>query len=44
MKKSTSRAILKVALGATKTKKDLIPGLPPDTPIIFHQPKRPKKS
>ncbi len=43
MKKSTNKAILKLALGASKTKSDFIPGLPPDTPIIFHQPKRPKK-
>ena len=43
MKKSSNKVVLKMALSASKPKKDSIPGLPPDTPIFFHQPKRPKK-
>lgn len=42
MERSSNRVVLKAVMSVSRPKKDLIPGLPPDTPVIFHQPKRPK--
>ena len=42
MKNVSSKMLLKTAECLGKPRKEMIPGLPPKTPVIFHQPKRPK--
>ena len=41
MKNESEKILLKTAECIGRPRKEYIPGLPPRTPLIFHQPKRP---
>lgn len=43
MKNESDKILLKTAECIGRPKKEYIPGLPPRTPLIFHQPQRPKE-